>query len=544
MTASVGASPAASAALPRPRGVDLAAAGLLGPLPAALLAGRDRELLAPLRLLRPGGEGELVAPAVERRAIARALAVANAGYGHPAGERLAGKLADPATLVVATGQQPGLFGGPLYALTKAAAATLWAERLEAAGRPAVAVFWVATEDHDWREASWAAFETTEGPRRWELGADPSPLMPIGMRSLGPAIETVLDELRSALPAEAAPGLERLARWYRPAARFGEAFARLFAYVLGERCPLLLDAFLPELKAAQRPSLAALVEQRREVAGALAAADRAIATRGYDLQVAPQPDTSPLFFLAGSERRRIAWQGEGWAPRGSGSPPRPVAELATAIRDNPAVVSPGVLARPAIQDAVLGTALQVMGPGEVAYLAQAVPLYGILGVAAPAVALRPQTLVLEPHRLRKLAESPVALVDLLRADLDVDTVLAGAASDALLAPAREAIGAAMDELEAGVLGLDASLAGPLAKTRAHLARGLDALAGKVAAAAARRDEIARRRLADLREACRPLGAPQERLLSAAHYPCRLGERFTTALLAQLDLEPGRLQVIAP
>ncbi len=544
VTASVAAAPGASPSAPRPASVDLAAAGLLAPLPAAFLAGRDGDLLAPLALVRPGEEAKLTAPAVDRRDLAAALAVANASYGHPAAEELAEKLADPATLVVVTGQQPGLLGGPLYALTKAAAATLWAERLEAAGRPAVAVFWVASEDHDWREASWTAFETREGPLRLDLGPDPAPLMPLGMRSLGAKVEEVLAELRAALPDEAAARFETLVRAYRPAARFGEAFARLFAQLLGMRCPLLVDAFLPELKAAQRPHLAALIERRDEVAAALAATEAAIIARGYSLQVEPQPDTSPLFFLAGGERRRIAWEDDGWLPRGGASASRPIDELLAAISDNPAVVSPGVLARPAIQDAVLGTALEVMGPGEVSYLTQAAPLYGLLGVAAPAVALRPQTLVLEPSRARKLAESPLDLAALVAADLDLDAALAGDVSGSLLAPARQAIGAALDELERGALALDPGLAGPLAKTRAHIERGLEAFAGKATATAARRDQVAARRLADLRAACRPLGSPQERLLSAAHFPARLGERFVEALFAQLDLDPTRLSVILP
>ncbi|MGH9465336.1 MAG: bacillithiol biosynthesis protein BshC, partial [Thermoanaerobaculia bacterium] len=257
-----------------------------------------------------------------------------------------------------------------------------------------------------------------------------------------------------------------------------------------------------------------------------------------------PEASPLFFLAGGERRRIAWEGDGWVARGGSSAARPIDELLAAIRDNPAVVSPGVLARPALQDAVLGTALQVMGPGEVSYLAQAAPLYRLLGVPAPAVALRPQTLVLEPHRLRKLGELPVDLAALIAPDFDLDAALAGHLPGALVRPARERIVAALDELETAALGLDSSLAGPLAKTRAHIERGLDALAGKVTAAAARRDEVARQRTADLRLACRPLGKPQERALSAANYPCRLGERFVAALFAQLDLESRYLSVIVP
>src|SRR5262245_45798200 len=118
----------------------------LAPLPAALARGRDLDLLLPMRFATPGAAPEIVAPTVDRGALAQALASANAGYAHAAAAALAAKLADPKTRLVVTGQQPGLFGGPLYALTKMVAAVRWAEELERQGAPALAVFWVATED--------------------------------------------------------------------------------------------------------------------------------------------------------------------------------------------------------------------------------------------------------------------------------------------------------------------------------------------------------------------------------------------------------------
>ena len=115
------------------------------------------------------GDGLGTAPG--RRELAEALRQANDQYGHPEARELAARLADPSTRVVITGQQPGLFGGPLYTLSKAVAAQLWAERLEAAGEPAIALFWMATEDHDFRESSRATFFTTEGVKTFDLGED-------------------------------------------------------------------------------------------------------------------------------------------------------------------------------------------------------------------------------------------------------------------------------------------------------------------------------------------------------------------------------------
>ena len=134
--------------------VDLAAARLLAPLPSAWLAGRDLDLLDPLRFLPPGKLPQVsTPPPASRRELAEALAVANRAYGNDNADRLAKRLADPATRVVVAGQQPGLLGGPLYCLAKMVAVSRWAAALEAAGEPAVAIYWVATEDHDWAEVA-------------------------------------------------------------------------------------------------------------------------------------------------------------------------------------------------------------------------------------------------------------------------------------------------------------------------------------------------------------------------------------------------------
>ncbi len=516
--------------------LDLLARGSLPPLPAALYQGRDHDLLAPVRFL---GAGELPSgapPSVDRRELARALATANAAYGHPAAAAQAAKLADSATRVVVTGQQPGLYGGPLYALSKMAAAVKWAEAIEAAGEPAVAVFWVATEDHDWAEISQAAFLTRAGVQRVDLGPDPAPLLPVGMRTFGPGLEEAERQLE---------GVELPRAWYRPNSRFGEAFCRLMVSTLGERASLMLDSMLPEVKSLQRPILQRLVERREEVAAAQSVADAEVERRGYPLQVKPQPGLSPLFMLHGQARRRIAWTGGGaasggFALRGLEDDPRPLEELHAVLVDNPSVISPGVLARPAVQDALLGTTLQVMGPAELSYMAQVAPVYSVLGIEPPWTTLRPQALVIEERQAAYLEELDVSLGELL--DVELDHLVADKLGEDLVGPALQQIEEILEGLHGPLTAVDKGLEGPLRKTRAHIGRGLDQLNGKVAGAVARRHDVWRRRLEQVRTSCLPDGKAQERYLSVAHFTSRYGVGFGTAVLQQLGLDPRHLHVV--
>ncbi len=531
-----------------PLEVDLLLHGLVKGMPAAWLAGKETDLLAPLRLLAPGTLPEMAPPAVDRRGIAAGLSRTNAGYGHPRAAELAAKLADPATAVVVGGQQTGLFGGPLLALVKAAAAVRYAEALEARGRPAVALFWMATEDHDWAEVASATFLGPDGLLDLALADDPSPLAPVGCRQIGPEVESLLAALAASFPGERfAEWRRRLAEWWAPGARFGDAFARQMVALLGARSPLMLDSMLPSLKVAQRPHLIRLIEARVEVEAAYVAAEERIAARGFELQVAPQRGASPLFLLRDGARRRIEWSGDaGFRLRGApgAEPAEPVAELVELLEREPSLVSPGVLARPAIQDAVLGTTLQVMGPGETAYLAQAAAVYPILGVAAPWTTLRPQVLVFDRRQREHLAELGATLGELLFAPEKIAHRLAALAGGGFVGPARQAAAELLDGLRAPSVALDPTLEKPWTKTRETLLGALDAFAAKVEAAAARRGGVAQQRFESLRQMTRPGGGLQERVLSTGWFAGRYGALFGEALLEQLTLDPRRLALVDP
>lgn len=524
--------------------LDLAAHGLLPPIPAAFLGRRELDLLAPLRFAHPDEPPSLPrGPAPDRASLAAGMAVANRAYGHPAADALAEKLADPRTRVVATGQQPGLFGGPLYALSKMVAASRWAAKLEADGQPAVAVFWVATEDHDWAEVAQTTLLSPGGLRRFDLGPDPEPLAPLGTRTLGPEMARVHREVEEAFPGPTyAPWRETLARWYRPEARFGEAFCRLMAHLLGPRCPLLLDAMLPELKSAERPHLRRLVEGRVALEAAYAVQDDEIERRGLPLQVTPQRGLSPLFLYTRGERRRIEWRGaERYALRGRDEE-FPVEQLLEAIDENPGVVSPGVLARPAIQDAVLGTSVLLLGPGETSYIPQVVPAYRALGIEGPAVALRPQVALVETSTAGRLSALDLTFARIVADPGRVERRLAERGGGEFVAPVREKIAALLESLSPLAVAIDPSLDKPLEKTREQALRGLDLFAEKVRASAARKNEVEARRAGSLLDLLRPNGKLQERELSSAQFATRAAGSAGEALWQGMDLDPRKLQPI--
>ncbi len=514
----------------------------------AFLEGQDLDLLEPLRFATAKEVSLSASPAFgsDRESLARALNRENARFGHPRAEELAAKMAQPETRIVITGQQPGLFGGPLYTLSKAVAAQLWAENLESQGQPAVALFWMATEDHDFKESAGAGFFTPTGPVEVSLGQDQEPLVPVGLRQLGPEIDRVFEELADAVPGQRfADWLQTLRAWYRPDETFGDAFAQLMTHLLGERSPLLIDAMLPELKQAQKPLFRKMVQQRSEISAAFGERDKVLEQRGHALQIRPQQGTSPLFVLHENQRRRVVWKPDGRVGlRGVESFDEPVEWLLETIETEPLRVSPGARARVAIQDALFGTDLLILGPGELSYLPQAIPLYELFEISPPTVVLRPQAIVLEGHQTDKLEKSGISLEEFTSTALNLDKALADSEETEFLEFAGEGLESLLDPLLREALEIDVSLEKAWTKTRDQMQRALQAFSNRVTAAASRRDEAVRLRAESLRQTCLPLGKGQERVIASAHFPGKHGERFVEALFDQLELGPRYLRVIQP
>lgn len=527
----------------------LESAGLLTGLPRRFLAGENLDLLAPLTFVHsPSHPRPSVAQGSreDRHRMAQALHEYNEALGHPAAAELAERFSDPGAQVVITGQQTGLFGGPLYTLSKAVATFLWAARLAPDGSSAVPLFWCASEDHDYLEVSSASFPTSEGLLHLELGSPPATPCPVGGITLGTGIQALLEELDRSFPSELAQQfIARLKEWCSPKETMARSFGRVLVGLLGERCPLLVDSQLPELKRQQRPFLLKLIERRAAVEDELARSEAAV-RQVTSPQVRHVPGGAPLFLIdEDGARRRLMWKGESEYGLRGRPEQLPVAELEALVEAKPERLSPGVLARPALQDAVLGTSLLVLGPGELAYLPQAARLYSLLGLRAPSCTLRPQAVVLDRRQeshLQELLDRGLGLNQLLGPAPDLDVALAKLSGGRPLPQIGPELEALLDRLRDESLAVDPQLKAPWEKTCAQIHRALDRFEEKATQAAARRDAQLVQRVTALRQHFLPDGRLQERRVCSTHFAAKYGDRFVEALVDQLDLDPSRLQFV--
>jgi bacillithiol biosynthesis cysteine-adding enzyme BshC len=465
-------------------------------------------------------------------------------------EALAGarSLADPASVAVLTGQQAGLFGGPLYALLKAITAIQIARRVSAEQRTVVVpVFWVEGEDHDWAEVRTAHLLDKESATRDitlpDLAGAGS--QPVASLVLDDEIGGVLRDLEATLPPSefTAEVIAALARRYRPGAGLAEAFAGWFDDLLGRQGLVVFDA----ADRAVKPLVADVFRDTlRQPARAIALArdaGQALRGLGYTPQVEAAGSTTPLFYLDGQGRRPIRQQ-DGQLVVGSSA--FTTDELAREASAHPDRFSPNVLLRPVIQDRMFPTVAYVAGPNELTYLAQVRDIYTALDVEPPLVCPRGSATLLDAASAKFLERAHLS-IDALQApdEAQLNTLL-----DRLLPPEidrgldrlqRDAA-SGLEAIKTAIATVDPTLAGTVDTTRDRLQDTLKTLHSKIVAAAKRKHETLRRQYHRTQSLAFPNGHVQERVLNLAFFANRYGLTVADRLLEALPDRTDRHYVL--
>ena len=425
-----------------------------------------------------------------------------------------------AGVVVTTGQQPGLFGGPLYTLTKAISARALADALEAAtGLPVAPVFWAATDDADYEEARHTAVALDGAVRTLRLDGTPPEGTPMSAVPLGEETPALLERLVTASGSAAyAEALTAARESHRPGTTVGDAYVRLLRVLLEPLGIAVLDASHPAVREAGFNVLRRALLQAPAIEAALGTRSAAIAAAGHAPQVPDVAGRSLVFrYDADGRKARLT-----------------VAEARAAVTTSPrGTLGPNVLLRPVVERSILPTVAYVAGPGEYAYFAQVSAVATALGVPQPLAVPRWSATIVEPHVRRALQRIDMD-VDDLRHPHQADASLARAAMpdavDAALGELRAAVALAAEALRAGGDGGRSLVPDPVVEGAARaLSHRVDRLERRYLAALKRRDDETSRALAVARSALFPGGVRQERALSHLPMVARHGPALLEAIL---------------
>jgi len=464
------------------------------------------------------------------------------------------RFAKPGCCAVVTGQQVGLFTGPAFTLYKALTAIKLARTLSEQGIEAVPVFWLATEDHDLAEVNHCFVQDRDGkPVRLEY-SEPAQVLnaPVGAVGFNAAIRPVVEALRATLPdsPESIALLGMVEAAYRPGVHFGGAFAQLLAGLLSGYGVLMVEAIDPALHRLSSGVFRTAIECAAEISKELRDRNARLAEAGYHAQVRVTDNSTLLFLYEQGQRSALHFEeGKFHSTLGNSYEPAALLEM---LKDNPYLFSPNVLLRPVMQDALLPTVAYVGGPSEVAYLAQAAPLYDRFfrsnGERMPVIFPRANFTVLDAASNRLLGKYGLELTDvfagkqLLREKMAARFLPEGLAG--LFGKATASLGEDMEAIKQGLGKLDPTLVDAASNSAQKMQYQLSNLEHKANAAVQKRSDQVEKDAQRLENNLYPEKTLQERLYGGISLLARFGLPLLDRLYEQISLTSADHQILTP
>jgi uncharacterized protein YllA (UPF0747 family) len=386
------------------------------------------------------------------------------------------------------------------------------------------VFWAATDDTDFKEASSTVVSVPGGAQLLRIDHPESLGRPMAAMPLGD-VSAQLDALTRAAGStvDRAP-IELLERFYASGQTIGSAYVGFLRALFAPLGIAVIDASHPATRAAASPVLSAALDKGGEIAARIAEQNRKLEEAGFTPQVQDVPGLSLVFSSVSGSRKRI--------------PIKSAKKLAGAED-----MGPNVLLRPVIERAILPTATYIGGPAEIAYFAQISPIAETLGVSRPAIVPRWSCTIIEPH-VEKILEQLYLLPEDFRDPHEVEARIARAhlpqrVIDELNAT-RALLDAKLDDLSDAMAQENAPLSPAVAGgLRANLTRRLDRFERRLVAAAKKEHADIMQDIGTARGSLYPFGKPQERSLNFVPLLARYGSGLRDDMLGEARAHAQRL-----
>ncbi len=313
---------------------------------------------------------------------------------------------EPNTAIVISGQQAGLFGGPMYTLIKAIHTIRLAQQLfsEYDGWNFVPVFWIAADDHDYDEVKrfrWIGIDN-EGHFCEYNPQSSFANKPVGSIEIDENIEQSFDCFFTTNPQTEFTSELRLVleSAYAAGKTMGDAFGILLSKLLGKYGIVIVNPMDARLKKIGAPLFAHAIEKRMEIVEGIYQRNEQLDKSNYHKQIGLPDDGTNLFII--NEGRRESLRTDGVMLTTETGLMLTAADLAKIIVEEPERISPNVVLRPVYQDVLFPVVASVVGPSELAYYAQISGVFELFNLE-PSIYIPRLSLTVIEHRISKILD---------------------------------------------------------------------------------------------------------------------------------------------
>ncbi len=412
----------------------------------------------------------------------------------------------------------------------------------ASGQPHTAIFWLASEDHDFAEINHVVFPARNELRKLIYAKSPQHPCPVGNVVLDESITALLDQAWELLGSSDA--MDALSAAYQPGRTFAQAFRDFYMKVFAAQGLLVLDAADRAVHSMGAPVLRAAIERADELHAVLQARDAELIANGYHAQVAVAERSSLLFLIDEKTQARVALRRiapTAAEPSGLWQAARhtlSTADLLAILDAEPERISPSALLRPVFQDFLLSTSLTIGGPAEIAYFAQSQVLFErILGRVTPVEPRFSATLV-EPAIADLITKHGLDLQHLFRENPDSLAQRLGARRIPIegkqkLADAGIALDGELTQLQEFMTSMDTGLGRAAATAASKMRYQMNRLRRLAANFQLEKEASLRRHAEAICRAIYPGGVLQERVHGAAYYFARYGFELGEEICRQAE-----------
>jgi bacillithiol biosynthesis cysteine-adding enzyme BshC len=478
-----------------------------------------------------------------RQKVAAILRRQNKGYGCDLETlKQIDELENPDCVAIVTGQQVGLFTGPLYTIYKALTAIRLAQNLRKRGIRAVPVFWMETEDHDLAEVTRRTVLKSDSSLQSidfrDILFDELPVGSVGSirfpEKIAQGVQKYLDCLPDGIgKAETKAQIEAACR---PGTSFAQSFAELLSHILAGQGLMLFDPHDPEVKRLSSAVFQTALRDGRAIRTALVRRNGDLESSGFHSQVNVLDNSTVLFFIENGERRALEQRDSGFGLKNTNRT-FGLDELLDYAGEAPEKFSPNVLLRPLVQDHLFPTAAYVGGSAELAYFAQIEVLYEMYDCPMPVLWPRDSFTLIEPEIGTEMDRMGIEFPDCFQGKrhLAQKAVHASGYSQAAanLDSMQERLDRVLTEIKPELQAVEAPLAQALETARRKILHNVQHLKSQVTRFEGTRNSSISNSVDLVLTHCYPNSNLQERELGIYHFLARYGSSLLNDIRSLME-----------